>query len=406
MDFNALQKPAVSFSDIYITDQLLKRPPRRADYLQEKIALQDLTALMSQAPEEVLPRFVELAMELTDGVSAGLSILEPEAPKVFRWRNLCGSLKVFEGACTPRDDSPCGITLDQARPTLTRYSERGYQWIADTKVILPEVLLVPLYIDGPEPLGTLWVVSDEECHFDSGDARVATELATFVGIALKMKRREERLRAALDAQALLAGEMSHRLKNVFAVTQSLVHLTLKDAGDALQMAEILSGRLQALANAHTLVLPTLANEPNRPLDLAALLEAILKPHQNTRDGKERFVLHGPSFECHAQVGSSIALIVHELATNSVKYGALTIDTGAVDLGWKIDKGFLVLTWQESGGPRVSIPENSGFGSRLVSGAVRQLNGTINCDWLPEGVSVEVRFPLTTVGTLGTSKERA
>lgn len=352
---------------------------------------------MSRAPEEVLPRFVELAMELTSAVSAGLSLLED--PKTFRWRNLCGTLSVFEGACTPRDDSPCGITLNENRPVLTRYSERGYQWIADTGVILPEVLLVPLFIDGPEPLGTLWVVSDEEGHFDSGDARVATELASFVGVALKIKRNEEQLQSALEAQALLTKEMSHRLKNVFAVTQSIVRLGAKGAQDKNEMAAVLSARLHALASAHALVLPILADGDDHSLGLASVLHAILEPHQTARGGDTRFVLHGPSFECDQRAVSSIALIIHELSTNAVKYGALKTDTGSVNLSWHLREGRLILNWQESGAEPVVEPSHIGFGSKLVKAAVSQLQGTIEYQWRPEGVSVVVQWPETAVGKL-------
>jgi two-component sensor histidine kinase len=394
---STLQSAAIPFSEIYITDQLAVRPPRRADHLREKVALQDLTECMSRTPEEVLPRFVELAMQLTGGISAGLSLLEPEAPKTFRWRNLCGTLSAFEGASTPRDDSPCGITLDKNGPVLTRYSERGYQWIADTGVILPEVLLVPLFIDGPEPLGTLWVVSDDEGHFNSEDARVATELATFVGIALKIKRNEERLRSALEAQALLTREMSHRLKNVLAVTQSIVRLGAKGARDKNEMATVLAARLNALASAHALVLPVLADGRDHPLDLASVLDAILEPHQITRGGDTRFVLHGPSFECDQRAVSSIALVIHELATNAVKYGALKNDIGRVELSWQSREGFLILNWQESGADAVIEPANTGFGSKLVEAAVSQLQGTIERYWRSEGLSVVMQWPESAVG---------
>jgi two-component sensor histidine kinase len=256
---------------------------------------------------------------------------------------------------------------------------------------------VPLFIDGPEPLGTLWVVSDEEGHFDSGDARVATELATFVGIALKMKRNEERLRSALEAQALLTQEMSHRLKNVFAVTQSILHLGAKGARDKSEMAAALSARLHALASAHALVLPVLADGSDHPLDLVSVLNAILEPHQITRGGDTRFVLHGPSFECDQRAVSSIALVIHELATNAVKYGALKTDTGSVDLGWHSREGLLILNWQESGAKLVVEPAHIGFGSKLVGAAVSQLRGTIEYHWLPGGLSVVIQWPESEVG---------
>ncbi|HEX2762171.1 MAG TPA: GAF domain-containing protein, partial [Rhizomicrobium sp.] len=171
--------------EIFITRELDRRPPRRTDYLAEKRAIQDLAARLIEHPEEVLPRFVELAMLLTGGISAGLSLLEPDpAPGVFRWRYLRGRLAPFENATTPRDFSPCGVTLDQNRPVLSKHPERFYDWISGAGIEAPEVLLVPLYIGGTEPLGTLWILADTADHFDSGDARTASELASFLGIGL------------------------------------------------------------------------------------------------------------------------------------------------------------------------------------------------------------------------------
>ena len=184
-----------AISDVYITDELARRAPKTVDFLQEKLALQDLATHMAYHPEEVLPRFVDLAMEMAGGVSAGLSLYEEHPkPGVFRWRYLRGVLAPFEDATTPREFSPCGITLDQNGPVLSLHPERVYNWISDANIVVPEVLLVPLYIGSKEPLGTLWVVSDKEGHFDSGHARALTELATFVGIALRMLNSERQLK--------------------------------------------------------------------------------------------------------------------------------------------------------------------------------------------------------------------
>ncbi|MCX7355881.1 MAG: hypothetical protein NTY59_13835 [Alphaproteobacteria bacterium] len=112
---------------------------------------------MADHPEEVLPRFVDLAMEITGGISAGLSLYEENpAPGVFRWRYLRGVLAPFENATTPRNFSPCGITLDRNGPVLSLHPERVYDWISNADIVVPEVLLVPLYLGGKEPLGTLW----------------------------------------------------------------------------------------------------------------------------------------------------------------------------------------------------------------------------------------------------------
>ncbi len=122
MDMPQLLSPSVE--EVFITDELARRSAKKVDYLQEKLALQDLAARMANQPDEVLPRFVDLAIAMTDGISAGLSLFEEDpAPGVFRWTCLRGTLSPFTGATTPRDFSPCGITLDRNAPVLDRRRE-------------------------------------------------------------------------------------------------------------------------------------------------------------------------------------------------------------------------------------------------------------------------------------------
>ena len=183
--------PPLTVADISITEELDRRAPPKTDYLREKLALQDLAVRMAERPEEVFPRLVDLALEITGSASAGLSLSEESsAPAVFRWRHLRGELAPFEGVTTPRGFSPGGVALDHGGPVLLRHPERVYDWIANAKIILPEMLLVPLYLGDKVPVGALWVVADREGHFDSGHARVLRELAAFVGIALRMLRNE------------------------------------------------------------------------------------------------------------------------------------------------------------------------------------------------------------------------
>lgn len=183
--------------DVFITDALAMRPVKYENLRHEKAAIQQLAERMADDPADVLPHFVALAMKLTDAESAGLSIFDRKmAPDVFEWRCLHGLLAPFEKATTPRNHSPCGVTLDVNRPMLLTHPERIYDWIAAEDLIVPEVLLVPLYVAG-EPLGTLWVVAADEGHFDRSHARLLSELATFVGIALKMERTNNKLRRAI-----------------------------------------------------------------------------------------------------------------------------------------------------------------------------------------------------------------
>jgi hypothetical protein len=179
---------AVAPSDLYITPELYRRVPRTADYFSEKLALQDIAAQMVDYPEQVLPKLVERAIEMTGAASAGISVFERQEGNsgIFRWRDLRGELARFEGATTPRNYSPCGVCLDRFEPTLTRRPERYYAWIEEAGISCPEVLLVPLYVANGQPLGTLWTVAEEEGDFNGGHARILGELASFAGIALAM----------------------------------------------------------------------------------------------------------------------------------------------------------------------------------------------------------------------------
>lgn len=385
-----------SFADVYISDELERRAPKRTDYFQEKRALQDLAAKMADSPEDVLPRFVDLAMEMTGGVSAGLSLYEPNpAPGVFRWRYLRGVLAPFEQATTPRNFSPCGITLDLNRPVLSLHPERVYDWISNANIVVPEVLLVPLYLGGKEPLGTLWIVSEKEDQFDSGHARAMTELAAFVGIALRMLKAEQRLKESLEQQETLTHEMSHRVKNLFAVTAGIVRVSAKAASTPAEMSKILSGRLEALQEANALVRRSFGEKAVvEHANLAELVEKIMRPHAPP-EKREHFLAKGPAVLLGERATNGLALVFHELATNAVKYGALKAERGLVELNWQTQGEHLAITWSERGGPPITRPPKStGFGMRLSqSTIVGQFQGELNYDWRLEGVTVAMTVPV-------------
>ena len=191
-----LQLPVGAPSDLFITDALDSRPRGKPDYVREARAIQALAVAMADAPEEVLPQFVDLAMRITGAASAGLSLWERSAfaddPGVFRWCFLRGTLARFDGATTPRNHSPCGVTLDRNQPQLTLQPARTYEWIAEAKVEAPEVLLVPLRLADAEPFGTLWVVSDTEGRFTRDHATLLAEFADCVGVAAAQWKSEQR----------------------------------------------------------------------------------------------------------------------------------------------------------------------------------------------------------------------
>jgi two-component sensor histidine kinase len=367
-----------------ITDQLFERPAAAPDYRREKLALQDLARLMADHPAQVMPRLVNLALEFCDADSAGVSVLEGP---VFRWSGLKGKLAVFEGATTPRDSSPCGVCLDKRDVVLMRNPEDAYRWIADAQIIVPEVLLVPLLANGKEPIGTLWVVAKEAGAFTQQHARVMEELAAFTGVALHMIQTDTRLKAALEQQESLAKEMSHRVKNVFAITTSIVNMTTRGAGTKDEMAEAITGRLRALAEAHSLARrPVASHADSKGVELRDLLETLLRPYKAPS-------LDGPSVILTETAIDRLALIIHELATNAVKYGALGRGNGAVKVQWTMKAEELTLVWSERSDSQVDPPAKKGFGAVLIESTLESLGGKIAYDWTANGMIATITMRL-------------
>lgn len=364
----------------------------------------DLASRMADASNQVLPRFVELAMEVTGAVSAGLSIFDAEGePDVFRWMHLHGSLARFEGAATPRDNSPCGATLDANAPTLMAHPERRYDWIAAHDLNIPEVLLVPLSVGGADQLGTLWVVSEAAGHFDSGDAQTVADLALFVGAALLVQRKEEQFSRALEEQETVAREMSHRLKNLFSITDSMIRGSARNADSAAAMADALSGRLHALASAHSLVRRKVSDSGSisDQKDLGDLIRAVVSAHEADADsGVSPFHIDGPAVRCSDHASSGLALIIHEFATNASKYGALSDPNGRISIDWEVEGPMLRLIWMESGGPTIdSEPLRRGFGSALAQRTVKgQFGGALTRDWRPQGLCITMTLSVARLST--------
>jgi two-component sensor histidine kinase len=381
--------------DLFVTGELGGRPPRSAGQRSAQDALRDLGRHIAEDPASALPRFVALAMELTASSSAGLSLYETGPQDgVFRWTHLQGSLARFEDATTPRHYSPCGVTLDRDAPVLSRHPERYYDWISDAGIAIPEVLLVPLHIGSEEPLGTLWVVGDVEGHFRPDDARLISELAEFIRFALLMQRNQGRLQDDLDQQGLLAREMDHRIKNLFAMAQGMIRATARTADSAEVLAESLAGRLDALAKANALAsrVDMASGQSLAAVPLDRLVATVLAAHEGEGEAS-RFDLAGTEIGLGQRAGNWLALVLHELATNAAKYGALSEPGGRIAVAWREDGDTALLRWQERGGPTVDgPPDRAGFGTTLVRRTVEsQLAGSVRFDWRPGGLVATLEF---------------
>jgi two-component sensor histidine kinase len=352
--------------------------------------MRDLARAMVDDPQRLLPILVDNAMDQCEAVSGGISLYEPEpAPGVFRWHHLRGAMQRFAGTTTPRFYSPCGVTLDQRKPTLVQRPERVYSWLQEANVSIPECLLVPIYRGADEPLGTLWLIAKEEGHFDANHAELATEMASFAGVALRLAEHDRQLEAALRRQELLAREMSHRYRNLLSIVQSLLNLGARQERTAQELADTMRGRLQALSTAHGLVRPAPEDPGASRVHITDLLRTILGPFpvQMTR-------LEGPDINLGRNATNSLALLFHELATNAAKYGAFSSIHGRIDVVWYQHADRLHLRWKESGGPVVgSAPNSEGFGSLLAAKSVAALNGTLSRVWPESGLIATLELPI-------------
>lgn len=206
-------------------------------------------------------------------------------------------------------------------------------------------------------------------------------------------------KAAEEARDLLLRELNHRVKNLFAVVNGVVSLSSRSLSGPRETAMAIRGRLDALARAHDLILPkSLKGDAGlRRTDLAILANAVLSAYADGVNGgsSPRLTIEGPRIVIGDRTATAMALVLHELATNAVKYGAFANAAGHVSVSWFTKADELHLRWRERGGPRVmGPPQSDGFGAMLSRRSVAgQLHGELRNNWDPDGLVVEITAPL-------------
>lgn len=194
----------------------------------------------------------------------------------------------------------------------------------------------------------------------------------------KRKRAEEHAN-------VLSHELDHRAKNLLALIQATVHLT--QAGTIQEFKAAIEGRLQALSNAHAL----LAESRWVGLKLHSLVTEELAPYSLKETSRADII--GPELVLQPQLAQTIAMVLHELTTNAVKYGALSVPSGRLRVEWSRGDGHLMIRWSEADGPPVKPPQRQGFGTRVVNRVVQDLKGKLLFDWNPEGIACEIVVPI-------------
>lgn len=193
-------------------------------------------------------------------------------------------------------------------------------------------------------------------------------------------------RAQRDAEKdMLFGELKHRMKNLLSVARSIARQAPTQGRTAAQYRDEFLGRFEALVEAQEL-----GFTGDESTDLKTLIERILAPYAASPDAVK--ITTDGAVILGASTLTSLGLVLHELATNAAKHGALSVPEGRVSVGWQAEHaaGYLIITWVESGGPPVKPPETTGFGTKLIQTAIYQ--GEIRQTYAPDGLEVEISIP--------------
>jgi PAS domain S-box-containing protein len=297
------------------------------------------------------------------------------------------------------DDAIVSKDLDGIITSWNRGAEQLFGYTADEVIGKPVTILIPAELQDEEPEILVRIRRDERIgHYETVRRRkdgslVAISLTVspiygsngeIIG-ASKIARDITDRKRAEEKMSLLAREAEHRARNVLATVQAVVHLSQADTSADLKAA--IKGRIQALANVHTLFVES----HWKGAELHTLITQELAPY--SQDGQTRLRIDGENLLLDPYDAQAIAISLHELATNAVKYGSLSVPDGKVHTeGARSADGKLFLRWTETGGPPVKQPERRGFGSRLMDGMLRGQSGEIRFDWRAEGLICEMTIP--------------
>jgi PAS domain S-box-containing protein len=305
------------------------------------------------------------------------------------------------------DDAVISITLEARITSWNGGAARTFGYNANEVLGQPITLIIPPELHGEEQQILARLKRGERIdHYETTrvtkDGRqidisltvspVHDKAGKVVG-ASKMARDVTERKRAEEHVRFLMRELSHRTKNMMAVVQAIAWQTVRKSLDLEDFEERFTQRLEALARSHDL----LVKRDWQGVALEDLVRAQLEPFVDS--ATERLAMHGPPLLLRPQAAQDLGMALHELATNASKYGALSVPTGTIEIGWTVDGGTaederLLMTWRESGGPMVSPPVRAGFGSTVITRTLRNtFKGKAEPEYRAGGLSWELAAPL-------------
>jgi two-component sensor histidine kinase len=355
-----------------------------------RLSALDATGIMDSTPEEGFTRVARLATAFL-GVPVGLASFVDADRQYFKAQcGLPGGASAVQE--TPLSHSFCQYVVSHDR-ALAVSDARDHPLLKDNLAI-PDLgvvayLGIPIHAPSGEPIGSFCAIDSQPRTWTHEDVSALTDLAAMIETELQL--RHER-----DGMETLAREMNHRVKNLFSVVGGMISMTARSADTPADMASVLKGRLSALDIAHSMVSPALSDGRGdaETLDLHALTERLVSPHLTS--GRAQLHIDLPALRLAGRSVTDLSLVIHELATNAAKYGALSHGDGRVSVTGAQQGETVRIVWHEEGGPEiVAAPTDKGFGSKLIEATVeRQMNGALDSDWRSTGVVHSLSLPLS------------
>lgn len=370
-----------------LPERLRQQGASLADFGLHAFRAQDLDCLLSRA--------TQLLSEVFDVKLVKILELLPGGEELLVRAGVNWEPGIVGHATIGADErSPGGYALRTRQPVVSEDTA------IETRFRIPQLLkdhnvrsMVNVIIPGdPAPFGVLELDATNITRFSRDDIAFLRNYANLIAAAVERISTQDRLNQVAEQRDLLLQEVQHRVKNMLMVVDALTTQTTTDSRSAAEFQQVLLGRLHAFGRAEMIVF----EEQSEDLDLQALLSRILEAFLVSH--AEQITMEGPPVSLAKQQAAALGLVMHELATNAAKYGALSREVGRVTLSWRLAAGEdgdrLALSWRETEGPPVAPPSKKGFGSRLIRHACSvQLKGDVDVSYDVSGVRCEIAFPL-------------
>ena len=331
---------------------------------RKRLAAIDSTGVLDRVGDHAFERLVELARRLTRSEVALVSLVRPDE-QVFLGQ---AGLSEPWASCrrTPLSHSFCKHVVDRAQPLVVSDARKtplvaSNLAIRDLNVIA--YLGVPLVTPDGQVIGSLCAIESRPRDWTDEDVDSLTQLATSVITEIAIQYELDRRIDAERTRDILFDELNHRIRNLFQLVLGLVRNEDADHPEVQRFQSDITARLTTLAQAHSLVFEN--TSPQDPesggADLGILADAILMP----LPGSDRIRREGDPVQLSSRQSLYAALLFHELGTNAIKHGALSVPEGAVALSWRDAGDEVHIDWVETKGPKVHAPNSRGFGSDLI-----------------------------------------